>query len=505
LALGVLSQALAPEPAAAAGRVSQGVYRMGADALWKRGFHGEGQTVAILDQGFGKLGESIAAGVLPPRSAMVTRSFDRRFGLDGRNVVEQPTDHGVRVAEIVHSVAPRARLVLVNYHTIGEFIDAVDWIGTQRIPIVNHSNSFLTPPYNDRGDMARAVNRAARRGVLWVNSAGNFGLRHWAGLFVDRDGDRLADFGGVEGIPIAVAPGDPLFMVLSWPPGFASYELHAQHREPGGAWRSVAVARPEGYRATLSYRARVGGAWRMAIVTRGGRPGPVKLFSRTVSLGRFAVLGRSIPTTGDANGSLTVAAATWDNDRLAQYSSNGPTDDGRPKPDLTGPTDVTVNPRYPRVAGTSTAAPHVAGGAALVRQLRQSRHLDVSPGAMVRFLTTRALDLGARGPDPGYGAGRVRVDTIAPRVVVQVEPRGPRRVVRVRAGARPTVRVTVIDDGHISGVRILEGLRLLATGSGFRFRWRGPRFSRGRHLLTVQSNDLAGNSGRTSITLVVGR
>jgi subtilisin family serine protease len=409
------------------------------------------------------------------------------------------------VAEVVHSVAPAARLVLVNYHTIGEFIDAVDWIGNEHIPIVNHSNSFLTPPYNDRGDMARAVNRAARRGVLWVNSAGNFGLRHWAGGFVDSNGDGLADFGGVSGIPIAVAPGDPLFMVLSWPPGFASYELHAQHREPGGAWRSVAVAQPDGYRAALSYRAQVGGAWRIAIRTRGGRPGPVTLFSRTASLGRFAVLGRSIPTTGDAAGSLTVAAATWDNDRLGNYSSNGPTDDGRAKPDLTGPTDVTVNPRYPRIAGTSTAAPHVAGGAALVRQLRQARHLDVSPGAMVRFLTTRALDLGARGPDPGYGAGRLRVDTVAPRVSVRVEPGGSRRVVRIRRGVRPTLVVTVVDDGHISAARILEGRRLLATGTGFRFRWRGPRFSLGRHRLTVQSNDLAGNSGVGSVTLVVAR
>jgi hypothetical protein len=77
--------------------------------------------------------------------------------------------------------------------------------------------------------------------------------------------------------------------------------------------------------------------------------------------------------------------------------------------------------------------------------------------------------------------------------------------VRVSRRARPTLRVTVIDDGHISAARILEGRRLLATGTGFRFRWRGPRFSPGRHRLTVQSNDLAGNSGRTTITLVVGR
>ena len=505
LALGALGLALSAGPAAGGGLVSQGVYRMGADALWKRGFHGEGQTVAILDQGFGNLDESIGAGILPPRSAMVLKSFDARWGLDGRNVVGLPTDHGVRVAEVVHSVAPAARLVLVNYHSIPEFIEAVDWIGTQHIPIVNHSNSFLTPPYNDRGDMARAVDRAERRGVLWVNSAGNFGLRHWSGRYVDANGDGQADFDGAGGIPIAAAAGDPIFMVLSWPTVGARYELRAQHRDPGGAWQTMATAAPEGFRTTLNYRAATGGPWRIAIARTTGPAGPLTLFSRTVSLGRFAVLQRSIPTTGDAAGSLTVAAATWDNDRLADYSSNGPTDDGRAKPDLTGPTDVTVNPRFPRIAGTSTAAPHVAGAAALVRQQRQAKGLDVSPAALARFLITRALDLGARGPDPGYGAGRIRVDTIAPKVVVQVEPRGPRRTVRIGAGTRPTFRVTITDDGHLSASRILERGRLLATVSGFRFRWRGPRFSRGTHRITVQTNDLAGNTGRTTVNLVVGR
>jgi hypothetical protein len=294
-------------------------------------------------------------------------------------------------------------------------------------------------------------------------------------------------------------------MVLSWATPGARYALLAQHRGPGGAWTTMATAEPEGYRTTLNYRAGSGGAWRVAVARRAGPAGPLSLFSRTVSLGRFAVLARSIPTTGDAVGSLTVAAATWDNDRLADYSSNGPTDDGRRKPDVTGPTDVTVNPRYPRVAGTSTAAPHVAGAAALLRQQRQAKHLDISPGALSRVLITRAFDLGPRGPDPGYGAGRVRVDTIAPRVAVRVESQGSRRVVRLRRGARPVLRVDLTDDGHISASRILEGRRLLATGTGFHFRWRSPRLTPGTHRITVQSNDLAGNSGRGTITLAVSR
>ena len=39
---------------------------MGADALWSRGVLGQGQTVAILDEGFAGLDRSIALGELPP-------------------------------------------------------------------------------------------------------------------------------------------------------------------------------------------------------------------------------------------------------------------------------------------------------------------------------------------------------------------------------------------------------------------------------------------------------
>ena len=65
-AVALLAAASAPAQAV----VSQGTFRIGADALWARGIDGAATRVAILDPGFGGLDASIAAGELPPRERM---------------------------------------------------------------------------------------------------------------------------------------------------------------------------------------------------------------------------------------------------------------------------------------------------------------------------------------------------------------------------------------------------------------------------------------------------
>jgi predicted tellurium resistance membrane protein TerC len=82
----------------ALGVVSQGAFRIGADAMWASGIDGAGQTVAVLDQGFDGLDRSIAAGELPPIDQMTVKSFDAVNGITGKDQLEAPTEHGVRMA-----------------------------------------------------------------------------------------------------------------------------------------------------------------------------------------------------------------------------------------------------------------------------------------------------------------------------------------------------------------------------------------------------------------------
>ncbi|MCB9010402.1 MAG: hypothetical protein H6531_01065 [Actinobacteria bacterium] len=198
IALASASSLMLPHSASAQA-ITQGAFRMGADALWSQGFLGGGDRIAVVDEGFGGLDESIAAGELPPRDRMRTMSFDAAHGLGGRSLLTtDPTPHGTRMAEIIHDLAPQAELVLVNYNTVDEFVRATEWVADQGIPVASHSNSFLDGPFDGTGAAARAVDGASDRGVLWINSAGNFAERHWAG-----GADATATPSGASALPRA--------------------------------------------------------------------------------------------------------------------------------------------------------------------------------------------------------------------------------------------------------------------------------------------------------------
>ncbi|WP_416975506.1 S8 family serine peptidase [Streptomyces sp. 4F14] len=131
----------------------------------------------------------------------------------------------------------------------------------------------------------------------------------------------------------------------------------------------------------------------------------------------------TIGTPGSSPAALTVGSVDKQ-DRIADDSSRGPNLDGTPKPDITGPgVDITAaqttqgetppGDGYAVHSGTSMAAPHVAGAAALVLQQRPG-----IGGARLKSLLT-----GSAEPNPGLtahqqGAGRVDLERAATAQVV---------------------------------------------------------------------------------------
>jgi len=472
LAAAALFGSLAAPIAAADAVISNGAYRMGADVFWSRGIVGTGSTVAILDMGFGGLEKSIAAGELPAQG-MVLRSFDDEYGLDGRTPVGSQTQHGTRMAEIVHDVAPGAQLLLVNYHTQDEFQDAVDWVIARAPAVISHSNSFLTPPYDGTGPSAAAVNRAAAAGILWVNSAGNFAKRHWTG--------RASAAGTI--FPLEVAPGQVLSYSIT-PFGTSSDRVHAelQKRGASGVWaeQTSVSAGPDG--ALTDTLVSDGGEWRLQLTQTVGSDSLVRIFSRTIGFGGLAAGDGSIPTPGDAAGSLTVGAVPWTGTDLAPYSSRGPTQDGRPKPDVVGPTYVTANREWPGTAGTSAATAHVAGAAALIADEQRAVGGPTDLATLRGRLTGAAFDLGDPGIDPSYGAGMVRLDATPPKVTLAVND-----------DARPQLVGLVRDQGTIGEVVVsIDGRRVRSLRSA-QIRMRLPRMKAGRHRVVVAASDTSGN------------
>ena len=88
---------------------------------------------------------------------------------------------------------------------------------------------------------------------------------------------------------------------------------------------------------------------------------------------------------------------------VSYFSSRGPTGDGRTKPDLIAPGEridsCSLNGYYETMDGTSMAAPHVSGAAALL--LGRHRELIGQPDASKRFCAARqrtwAASRGSRG------------------------------------------------------------------------------------------------------------
>ena len=96
---------------------------------------------------------------------------------------------------------------------------------------------------------------------------------------------------------------------------------------------------------------------------------------------------------------FTAGAICFQNDSLEPYSSQGPTIDGRTKPDIAGQDAVTsgVYGAFSTCGssgftGTSAASPHTAGAAALVKEVNPS----LTATQLRSFLRGRAGELGPR-------------------------------------------------------------------------------------------------------------
>ncbi len=123
-----------------------------------------------------------------------------------------------------------------------------------------------------------------------------------------------------------------------------------------------------------------------------------------------------IPPKGNSKNILTVGAVTKSM-TMSTFSSWGPTNDGRIKPDICG---VGVNvtsasnastTAYGSSNGTSMASPQVAGSLLLLQELYSDKYTVGSETSYMRATTLKALainsatDGGIFGPDYAYGFG----------------------------------------------------------------------------------------------------
>jgi len=127
-----------------------------------------------------------------------------------------------------------------------------------------------------------------------------------------------------------------------------------------------------------------------------------------------------------AKNHLTVGALNSNDDSITSFTSWGPCDDGRLKPDISAPgcesggdggvTSCSSSGGYTTKCGTSMASPTAAGiSALLLQQFRESypTRPDFRNSTLRAVLAQTAVDLGNAGPDYQSGYGSIRAKKAA--------------------------------------------------------------------------------------------
>ncbi|MEV6303418.1 ricin-type beta-trefoil lectin domain protein [Actinoplanes sp. NPDC051861] len=362
---------------------SEGVEASGAGAWIRAGKTGAGVKVGIVDIGFEGLSDARDAGELP---AGVT--------LHGDDCpTENGSGHGTAVAEIVHDVAPGAELFLACAPDSMTFASAAQWLAGQGVQIINSSIGF---PNTGRGDgtgpagsPAAVVQQLRSAGVLWVGGAGNQAHLHWTGPAADADADGYVEVNGAaEGNGFTVPAGGTATVSLKWDAWPATRQdldlmVLSANRQPTGPSDTAIVAQSTNPQATatealppteqVTIENTSGGSQTYWIYTAARAPYPgtradVFVMGDATSLS-YPVAAGSILEPASSPYVMAVGASLIGSGRVDDYSAQGPTVDGRTKPDITGQSGVstyTFGPA-PTMAGTSAAAAHVAGAAALLK------------------------------------------------------------------------------------------------------------------------------------------
>ena len=352
--------------------------------------------------------------------------------------------HGVAVSEIIKDMAPGAELFIATTATTAETQAAIEWFVQNGVHIVTRS---LGAPYDGPGDgtgpLDAVVDYAAAHGITWFNSGGNdaaFGYGRYSGG-VAANGYVDFDNGAAVDTLLRIDPqgGGIAFDGIRW-----ANDWHLPASEITDYSVEIWQGPSEGS-ATLVARlpdeSRISGvpleavdtsfATNQAVFLRihadsnyvPSAPDTIEVatFLGAIEPGRSSPAFSAAKPVVDSRNPSLVAVGAIDpangSSGIAFYSSQGPTNDGRIKPDIAAPSCVTSTVYSPNCFnGTSAASPAAAGMAALLL----ARGL-AEPGMPLAALTKHLVaDLGPPGLDNAYGAGEIQLP--APPVPTSSQP-----------------------------------------------------------------------------------
>lgn len=400
-----------PFPAEAVA-TSEAVEITGASAMHALGVDGTGVTVGVIDLGFGGLVNAQASGDLPAN--LIQRDYTGS-GIGGGT-------HGTEVAEIVHDMAPGAQLFLAKIGTEAQLSTAVNEMIAAGVDVIVHSVVwFMASFYDGTGVLCDIAATANSGGIQWVNAVGNHRLKHYLSAFTDANGDLTHEFSPTQTYNTLYAGANSrILLYLNWdayPQTTTDYDIYLYNGVPGAGGVVVASSTnrqrsgvnrfPYPYEM-IDYTATTAGTYYIVVRKYASTTPNVRftIFSGAGDLG-IQTTASSIVQPADCP-TVVSAGAVTQTDIVPSFSSEGPTTDGRLKPEIVGTSGVLTS-MSASFGGTSAAAPHVGGAAALLAAAAN----PANPAQLRTLLLANVLDVGAPGVDNRTGYGRTSFDADA--------------------------------------------------------------------------------------------
>lgn len=399
-----------------------------ANQLRAMGFTGKGVRVGVISDGANHWKTARSSGNLPATGMTVYGQCTPKRADPQNCSSERSCNEGTAMAEIIHDIAPDAILAVGAVSTTLEFIQRVNQLANNfKADIIVDDIGFFGEPYFEDGDVANAVAAVASK-VLFVSAAGNSGSIHYERQYRQASENSLHDFGLAEGQVadhdhgVVVPAKTGLLVIMQWNDRFnaasSDYDLTLfdNNGAVGGSYVDQGGAGSDPLEGFCYYNPSSSDQVRWLVVDKfSGQDKRLELFFLGQGAHEYnhvygSVFGHAgLPSVLSAG---TINASDSGHNSIAYYSSRGPARvdfpsiQNRKKPDVIGIDGVKVSgaggfstPFY----GTSAAAPHVAGVAALLMSIAPS----VNGYEVSKAIRNGATDLGSSGFDSNYGFGRL--------------------------------------------------------------------------------------------------